>query len=49
MEYYIYKYSSTNHIFPPFYNIRLSSIARIHIDVNVGNVRKSYIVKWRKY
>ena len=36
-----------------FHNVRLSSIAHIHIDVNikmnVGNARKSYIVKQRKY
>jgi hypothetical protein len=52
-------------LLPLFYNIRLSSIANIHIDanesmyiimsrfisiyMNVGNARKSYIVKRRKY
>ena len=55
----------TSIIVPPFHNVRLSSIAHIHLDVNesrhmyvfrfiniymyVGNARKSYIVKRRKY
>ena len=52
-------------LLPPFHNVRLSSIAHIHIDVNeyrytymsrfinisinVGNTRKTYIMKRRKY
>ena len=52
-------------ILPPFHNVRVSSIARIHLDVNeprhvyvfrfiniymnVGNARKTYIVKRREY
>jgi hypothetical protein len=39
--------SLTYSLLPPFQNIRLSSIAYIHIDVS--NTRKSYIMKQRKY
>jgi hypothetical protein len=39
-------------LLPPFYNVRLSSIAHIYLDVNESKhmhmSRLSYIVKWRK-
>jgi hypothetical protein len=40
-------------LLPPFHNVRLSSIAHIHLDVNESRhmyvFRKSYIVKQREY
>ncbi len=48
----------SKNILPPFYNVIYSSISHIHVDVNeskyiinmnVGNTRMTYILKWRKY